>query len=103
MIKSFNIDCFNVWEFWGKDSFIARGEKCFLLLFYVFALSVIRRVSVTSMILQVPMLLSDDLHMIQVESSRTEAHFVTESALPGDFCDHFAQEYLALWQLKEGL
>lgn len=94
---------------WAKDSFITRGEKCFFFfvcLFYVFALSVIRGVSVTSMILQVPMLLSYDLHVIlgqQVESSRTEAHFITESALPGDFCDPCAQEYLALWQLKEGL
>lgn len=90
----------------GERTPSSQGVKSvflLLLLFYVFALSVIRRVSVTSMILQVPMLLSDDLHMIQVESSRTEAHFVTESAPPGDFCDPFAQEYLALWQLKEGL
>lgn len=39
----------------------------------------------------------------QVESSSMDAHFITESALPGDFCDPCAQEYLALWQLKGGL
>lgn len=110
MIKSFNIDCFNVLGVVGERTPITRGEKWFFfvcfVLFSVFALLVIRGVSETSMILQVPMLLRDDLHKItgsQVEPSQTEARFVTESALPEDFCDPCAQEHLALWQLKRGL